>query len=128
MQDITLEIIDKDGIMVGNDFEVDIKVKNISKSQELRTITKLYVQVDSLKYTGEVVGHIAMKEFENIYLGYQDGMYMLTFKHFLKTQMPTRKEYLCIATIHLALNMCISIQFDYDKPFLPGAVVVVIVW
>ena len=79
MQDLTLEIIDKDGIMVGNDFEVDIRVKNISKSQALRTITKLYVQVDSVKYTGEVVGHITVKEFENIYLGYQDGMYMLTF-------------------------------------------------
>lgn len=70
-----MEIEEKDGVLVGNDFEVELKLKNIKKKKALRTVKHLQVVVDSVKYTGDGRRNVIKKSFDDIRLDYGEGRF-----------------------------------------------------
>lgn len=77
LQDVSMTIANKDGFLVGNDFEVEVQVKNIRSERGRRTIKHLQVIVDSLKYTGQSRQNIVKRSFENIKLDFSEGWHFL---------------------------------------------------
>lgn len=88
--DISVEIDEKDGVLVGNDFEVELKLKNIKKKKALRTVKHLQVVVDSVKYTGDGRRNVIKKSFDDIRLDFGEEK---TVKFTVKTDEYLDKMY-----------------------------------
>ena len=69
-----MEVVDKDGILIGNSFEVEVRAKNQSIDHKPRTITTLDISVEPVTYTGNIGDDLAEKRFENIRLKYNEGI------------------------------------------------------
>lgn len=67
--------MDKDGILYGDSFDVEVKLTNQSEDKEPRTVTDLDVSVDVMTYTGDECGQVIDKKFDNICLKYNEGEY-----------------------------------------------------
>ena len=63
-EDVVLEIVDKDGILIGSSFDVEVKAKNQSKDHKVRTITALDISVAATSYNGETGDEFAEKRFK----------------------------------------------------------------
>lgn len=74
LQDVVLEIIDKDGIVIGSSFDIEVKAKNQSKDHKVRTITALDISVATTSYNGETGDEFAEKRFKNdVRLKFNEG-------------------------------------------------------
>ncbi|CAG2249387.1 TGM1 [Mytilus edulis] len=79
--DVVMDIVGNDGILLGSNFDVEVKVKNQSKDQKVRTITVLDIGVEPKLYTGETGDEFAEKRYNDIRLKYEEEE---TFKFTLK--------------------------------------------
>lgn len=69
-----MEIIDKDGIVIGSSFDIEVKAKNQSKDHKVRTITALDISVATTSYNGETGDEFAEKRFKNdVRLKFNEG-------------------------------------------------------
>jgi hypothetical protein len=69
-----LEIVDKDGILIGSSFDVEVKAKNQSKDHKVRTITALDISVAATSYNGETGDEFAEKRFKkDVRLKFNEG-------------------------------------------------------
>lgn len=71
-EDVSVEIVEKDGVLVGNDFEVEVIVKNINKTKAKRTIKHLQIVVDAVKYTQNERRNVVTKRFKDIRIGFEE--------------------------------------------------------
>ena len=98
-KDISLEIIEKDGVMVGSDFEVEVKVKNIKKKRARRTVQNLLITVDSVKYTGDSRQNIIKKAFDDITLDFEEGEFFILNKIWKQFSFFIKKNTLMISYV-----------------------------
>nr|XP_022335793.1 uncharacterized protein LOC111132291 [Crassostrea virginica] len=71
LKDVKLSILDNDGVMVGEDFTVQINVKKTC--DETRTIVKLTVDIYTKRYTGDIVSKVTSHSFTDISLEGKKG-------------------------------------------------------
>lgn len=73
--------MEKDGVMIGHDFEVEVIVKNIKRKRALRTVKHLQIVVDSVKYTGDGRKNIAKQSYDDIRLDFSEGIFFVSITY-----------------------------------------------
>jgi hypothetical protein len=68
---VKIEMVEQDGIMVGEDFSLSFKVKN--SSSDRREISKLHIDLHSKYYTGEIKSKITVTPLSGFTLNGKEG-------------------------------------------------------